>query len=125
MNPESPQASSSPEVRLLPLAEGAPSEMLANTLARLLTDDASQAESGARGALLILTGVQAFLDSGGNPHVIELAWEPTIAARELEKNHGADAWKRAAELAGEALAADDAKKAQLYGRVALMLKPTT
>jgi hypothetical protein len=99
--------------------------MLANTLARLLTDDASQAESGARGALLILTGVQAFLDSGGNPHVIELAWEPTIAARELEKNHGADAWKRAAELAGEALAADDAKKAQLYGRVALMLKPTT
>lgn len=99
--------------------------MLANTLARLLTEDTSHAESGARGALLILTGIQAFFDSGGDPNVIELAWEPTIAARELEKKHGDNAWKRAAELAGEALGAEDAAKAQLYGRVALMLKPET
>ena len=73
-------------------------------------------------ALMILTGIQAFLDSKGDARVIEHAWRPTIVARELEKS-GPDAWIRAATIAGEAMANDDKETADLYERVALMLKP--
>ena len=92
-------------------------------VARLSVDDESQAEMGARAALTILTGIQAFYDSGGDYRVIALAWEPVIVARQMEKAHGADGWKAAAKVAGEALAADDRPKAELYERVALMLRP--
>jgi len=122
MNPESPQASSSPEVRLLPLVEHGSNEALANTLARLLVDDESQAEMGARAALTILTGIQAFYDSGGDYRVIALAWEPVIVARQMEKIHGANGWREAAMRAGAAKAAEDHDIAALYERVARLLK---
>lgn len=122
MNAESPLPPSSPAVRLLPLVNGGANEKLANLLAHLLVEDESQAENGARAALMILTGIQAFLDSKGDARVIEHAWRPTIVARELEKS-GPDAWIRAATIAGEAMANDDKETADLYERVALMLKP--
>lgn len=109
-------------VRLLPLVANGPGEKLANLLAQLLVDDESQAENGARAALMILTGIQAFFDSGGDAKVLEHAWRPAIIARALERK-GPDAWKEAAALAGEALAADRHDVAALYERVALMLKP--
>jgi hypothetical protein len=121
---ESPQAKSSPEaIRLLPLVEGAPNEGVANTLARLLIDDESQAEIGASSAIVILSGIQAFYDSGGDFLVVERIWEPYIVARQMQKAFGANAWKKAAEMAGAAHAANDERGAVIYERVATLLSP--
>lgn len=108
--------------RLLPLVEGAPNETLANLLAMLLIEDESQAEDGARGSLMILTGIQAYQDSGGDPRVIELAWRPVIVARKLLKEHGPEAWKIAAQKAGQAMAAENRVESEMYERVAVMLQ---
>lgn len=118
---ESQQPNSSPEVRLLPLAEGAPNEGLANLLARLLIEDESQAEQGAQAALLILTGIQSFIDTGGDYLTVERIWEPVIVARQLEKTHGDLAWKKAGEMAEAAKAANDLRGADIYERVSVAL----
>ncbi len=110
-------------VRLLPLVEKAPNEGVANCLARLLVDDATQAEHGARGALLILTGIQAFLDSGGDYRAVEGIWEPAIVARQMLVGYGEEAWKKAAEMCGACKAVEDERGAYVYARVAEMLAP--
>ena len=117
----SPQPKSSPEVRLLPLVEGAPNEGLANVLARLLIDDESQAEIGASNALIILSGIQAFYDSGGDFLIVERIWEPYIVSRQMQKAYGEGAWKKAAEMSGAARAANDERGAVIYERVATLL----
>lgn len=110
--------------RLLPLVQNGPNDKLANLLAELLVEDASQAEDGARASLTILTGIQAFQDSGGDARTVEIAWRPIIIARQLLKEHGEDkAWEAAAKRAGELLAVEQRPEAELYERVALMLKP--
>jgi hypothetical protein len=110
-------------VRLLPLVEKAPNDGLANCLARLLVDDATQAEDGARASLLILTGIQAFLDSNGDYRAVEAAWEPSIVARHMLKAYGDEAWRKAAEMCGGCKAVEDERGAYIYARVAEMLAP--
>lgn len=123
MSQESPPQASSPEIRLLPLVEGAANEKLANGLARLLIDDEKQAQLGAQAALLILTGIQTFIDSEGDYEVVEQLWEPNIVARQLEAKHGPEAWKKAAALADEFFKANDQQKAAIYNHAAVMLHP--
>lgn len=113
------------EVRLLPLNEGAPNEGLANALARLMIEDESQAELGASNALIILTGIQAFLDSGGDYLTVERIWEPYIVARQLQKTYGDGAWKKATEMAEAALAMQDNRGAIIYERTATLLMVPT
>lgn len=123
MSQESQPPASLPEVRLLPLVEGAANEKLANALARLLIDDEKQAQLGAQAALLILTGVQTFIDSQGDCDLVEQLWEPNIVARQLDAKHGPEAWKKAAALADEFFKANDQQKAVIYNRAAIMLHP--
>lgn len=123
MSQESPPQASSPEIRLLPLVEGAANEKLANGLARLLIDDEKQAQLGAQAALLILTGIQTFIDSEGDYEVVEQLWEPNIVARQLDAKHGPEAWKKAAALADEFFKANDQHKAAIYNHAAIMLHP--
>jgi hypothetical protein len=113
----------SAEVRLLPLIENSPNEGVANTLARLLVEDVSQAHLGAHSAILILTGVQAFLDSGGDYTVVERLWEPIIVARQMEKSYGSAAWKKAAEMAAAATKVNDERGQAIYSRAATILCP--
>lgn len=122
MPQDTPLPTSLPVVRLLPLTEGAPNEGLANALARLLIDDESQAESGAQYALLILTGIQTFYDTGGNYVAVERLWEPFIVSRQMEKAYGEKAWEKAAEMAEAARKVDDQRGAWIYQAVASMLK---
>jgi hypothetical protein len=96
---------------------------VANALARLLIDDESQAEIGATSALVILSGIQAFYDSGGDYLIVERIWEPYIVARQMQKTYGTDAWKKAAEMAGAARATNDERGAVIYERVATLLHP--
>jgi len=122
MNPESPQPPSLPVVRLLPLVENSPNEGLANLLARLLIDDEAQAEQGAQGALLILTGIQSFFDNGGDYQTVELLWEPVIVARHMEKTLGlAAAAAKAADMAAAARGVNDERGAAIYERTAQLL----
>ena len=123
MSQESPPQTSSPEIRLLPLVEGAANEKLATALARLLVDDENRAQYGAQAALLILTGVQIFIDSDGNYDLVEQLWEPNIVASQLDTLHGPDAWKEAAARADELFKAGDQRKAAIYNRAAAMLHP--
>lgn len=109
--------------RLLPLVPGTGNEQLANVLAMLLTEDEAHAEDAARGALLILTGIQAFQDSGGDYRTIEMAWRPAIIVRDLLLRHGDNAWQVAAKTAGEARGHGRHMVADIYERVALMLAP--
>jgi len=109
--------------RLLPLVPGSPNEFLANVLAMLLTEDEEHAEDAARGALLILTGIQAFQDSGGDSRTIDLAWRPAIIVRDLLKRYGDNAWQVAAKTAGEARGYGRHQVADIYERVAMMLAP--
>lgn len=123
MNPDSPQPASSPAVRLLPLVEGSSNEGLANALARLLVENEEQAEMGARGALLILTGIQTFIDSGGDYLKVEHLWEPCIVARHMEFAHGETAWIKACEMAEAARTCGDDRGTAIYERVAVILSP--
>lgn len=112
MNPE--------PVRLLPLTPGAGNEALANALARLLVEDEAHAEMGARGALLILTGIQAFLDSNGDHLLVEQLWEPIAIARQLEKTFGTGvaARAKALEMAEAARALKNEHRTSIYEAVA-------
>lgn len=123
MSQESQPPPSLPEVKLLPLVEGAANEKLANALARLLIDDEKQAQLGAQAALLILTGIQTFLDSAGNYDLVEQLWEPNIVARQLEAKHGPEAWKKAAALADELFKINNQQKAAIYNHAAILLHP--
>lgn len=116
-------ATAAVQVRLLPLTEGAPNEKLANGLAHLLIDDEAQAALGAQAALLILTGVQIFIDSGGDYAAVEQLWEPNVVARQLDALHGPEAWKKAAEMAESYARAGDQNKADIHKHAALMLRP--
>lgn len=120
---ESQPPNSSPEVRLLPLVEGTPNEGLANLLARLLVDDEAQAGLGAQSSLLILAGVQAFLDSNGDYATAEQLWEPVIVARQLEKALGSAeaALEKATEMAKGCIGANDRRGAGIYERAAALL----
>lgn len=109
------------EIRLLPLTENAANEKLANALARLLVDDEKQAQLGAQAALLILTGIQTFLDNEGNYGLVEQLWEPNIVARQLEAKHGHEAWKMAGAMADEFFKGNNQPKAAIYNRAAAML----
>lgn len=96
---------------------------MANLLARLLVEDESQIEMGATGALLILSGIQTFLDSGGDYRAVERVWEPHIVARHLEKAYGKDAPKNARQLAAAMQKGGDVRGAWLYERAAVLLDP--
>lgn len=109
--------------RLLPLIEKSDNDGVANALARLLTEDPAQAEDASRLAILILTGIQTFLDAGGAYTAVEQVWEPVIVARQMTKAYGANAWKKAAEMSGAAKAVSDNRGAQIYATVAVMLAP--
>ena len=109
--------------RLLPLIEGGPNERLANMLGSLLTDDVAHAEDGARASLMILTGIQAYLDSNGDPRTFEAAWGPVIVARNMSKKYGPEAWQIAAKVSGEMKAENKPALAEMYERVALLLAP--
>lgn len=109
--------------RLLPLIENSPNDGLANLLTRLLIDDPALADDGARLAILIMTGIQAFLDSGGSYSAVEIYWEPVITARQMAKAYGEHTWKKAAEMAGACKATGDERGAAIYTRVAEMLAP--
>src|SRR5579885_3229519 len=116
--PEQAQPAALP--RLLPLVENSANDGVANALARLLTDDPAQVENSTRLAILILTGIQTFFDSGGSYAAVEQIWEPVIVAHQMTKTYGANAWKKAAEMSGAAKATADNRKAQIYANVAVM-----
>lgn len=120
---ESQPPKSSPEVRLLPLVPESPNEGVANLLARLLVEDETQIEMGATGALLILSGIQTFIDSGGDYKAVERVWEPHIVARHLEKAYGTEAAKNARQLAAAMQKGGDQRGAWLYERAAKLLDP--
>ena len=113
------------DTRLLPLVPGGSSEHLANLLSELLSEDDVHSENAAAAALVILTGIQAYLDSAGDRVALERAWKPTILSRRLAAEYGKEAWRKAAEKAGEHLAAERPFKAQLYERAAIILKKMT
>jgi hypothetical protein len=120
-----PLPASSADVRLLPLIKDGGNEALANLLADLLAggaDGAAAREAAAGVALMILNGIQAYLDKGGDYLAVESLWEPMIIGRRLYAQHGPEAWKTAAELAGKARAEDDPREADLCTRAALLLK---
>ena len=89
----------------------------------MLSDSPEHDEMSARGALFILTGIQEFLDSGGDYLRVESLWEPHIVARQLDQLYGAESWKKAAEMAGESLAKNDKRAAEIYATAAEMLHP--
>jgi hypothetical protein len=109
--------------RLLPLVERSANDGVANALGRLLVEDPAQAEDGARLAILILTGIQTFLDSDGSYAAVEQIWEPVIVARHMAKAYGTDAWKKAAEMSGVAKTVADNRGAQIYASAAVLLAP--
>lgn len=113
--------SEQPLPRLLPLIEQAPNEGVANALARLLIDDPANAEDGTRLTILILTGIQAFLDSGGCYEATELVWEPVIVARQMLKAYANDACNKAQEMREAAAVVKDVRGAEIYARVTELL----
>ncbi len=119
---ESQPAKSSDTLRLLPLCEGKSNEGLANALARLLCDEAEQAETGAKAALLILSGIQTYFDSGGDYLAVERVWEPVIVSRQLEKSFGAQAANKARIHAEKMTLENDARGAWIYNQASLLLE---
>ena len=83
-------ASVPPPARLLPLVSQSPNEAVANMLARLIGDDPRCATS----AIIILTGIQAFLDTG-DAKATATIWEPLIVARKLKQQWGGQAYRQA------------------------------
>lgn len=114
-----PSAPSPP--RFLPLVERSANEGVANALARLLTTDESLVESGSLTALLILTGIQAFLDSGGDYLAVERIWEPVIVTQQLKRAYGLSALDKVKEMATAARALNDNRGAEIYERVVTIL----
>lgn len=111
-----------PAVRLLPLETGGPNEIVANKLARLLCSAEADTEAATHTALLILTALQAFLDSG-DARAVDALWEPLITAQRLSVEFGEEAWRQAAGRAGAAKAMGNERDAWIYERAAVMLAP--
>ncbi len=85
-------APSANEPKLLPLDAGGENEKVANLLAQLVNaDDPSRA---ANTALIILVGLQGYLNTG-NAESAAAAWEPIITARALKKQFGNQAYREA------------------------------
>lgn len=103
--------------RLLPLVEGTPNEGLANALARLFAQSIDDAEAASTMALVILTGIQEFYDSGGDYVRVEQVWEPIIVYRQLEKAFGDNAQQKATELYQSAKLLNDTRGAAIYKTV--------
>lgn len=122
MPQDTPLPTSSPVPRLLPLVEGTHNEGVANALARLIVADETQAEMGARGALLILTGIQTFLDTG-DYLAVERIWEPIILARHLERAYKDEGAKQAQQMAAALRKGGDQRGAWIYERAAVLLGP--
>lgn len=108
-------------VRLLPLTPASANEGLANLLARLLTEDESQAEHSAQAALFILSGIQAFLDSG-DYRSVEILWEPVLVARQMEKAYGTLGAAKATDMAAAMRLAQDERGAAIYERASELLR---
>jgi len=104
-----------PSVKLLPLVEGGPNEKVANLLARLIGDGPRAAGS----ALVILTGLQAFLETG-IPEMTAAVWEPLITVRELKREFGGQAYKKACEAMAACSSSDDLNF-KLYSDVCAIL----
>jgi hypothetical protein len=81
-----------PAPRLVPLIDKGPNELVANLLARLIGDDPRAATS----AIVILSGLQAFLDSN-DPQQTAAIWEPLITARRLKQQWGGQAYRKACQ----------------------------
>lgn len=118
---ESQPPTSSTEVRLLPLIENNPNEGLANLLTQLLVEDETQADAGAEVALMILTGIQTFIDSGGNYLAVERLWYPVVIARKFQKTYGADAANQAKALVPAFRNGGNERSAVIYERAAQLL----
>ncbi len=113
----------STEVRLLPLVQFSANDGVANLLARMLTDDPALAAEASQSSLLILTGIQTFLDTGGDYLAVERLWEPVIVAREMEKAYGPEEGaKKAVEMGAAARAVCDVRGAGIYEQVAGILQ---
>jgi len=102
-------------VKLLPLEEGGPNEKVANLLARLIGEGPRAAGS----ALVILTGLQAFLETG-RPEMPAAVWEPLITVRELKREFGGQAYKKACNLMLACSGSDD-PNFKLYSDVCAIL----
>jgi len=84
---------SEPSVNLLPLVENGPNEQVANMLSRLIGEGPRAAAS----ALVILTGLQQFLDTGKSEAAASL-WEPLITVRHMKAQWGGQAYRKACEM---------------------------
>jgi len=100
---------------LLPLEEGGPNEKVANMLAMLIGDGPRAATS----ALVILTGLQEFLNSG-IAETTAAVWEPLITSRKLKREFGGQAYKKACEMLAACSGTDD-PNFRLYGDVCQIL----
>ena len=104
------------QARLTPLVENGPNEKVANMLARLIGDDPRAATS----ALIILMGLQAYLDTG-NPETVGVFWEPIITARKLKKDYSGQAYRKACEVLGSFNGDQDNPNHHLYTDVCQIL----
>lgn len=104
-----------PSVKLLPLIEGGPNEQVANLLARLIGTGPRAAGS----ALVILTGLQEFLDTGKS-EAVAAVWEPLMTVRKLKQEWGGQAYKKACEAMAACSGSDDANF-RLYSDVCAIL----
>ena len=101
--------------RLLPLMEGGENEKVANLLARLIGDGPRAAAS----ALVILTGLQEFLNSG-QAKTTAFVWEPLITARQMKQQWGGQAYHQAC-VALAACSGSNDPNFRLYGDVCQIL----
>lgn len=104
-----------PSVKLLPLVEGGPNEQVANMLARLIGEGPRAAGS----ALVILTGLQEFLDTG-KPEAVAAVWEPLVTVRQMKAQFGGQAYKKACEILLACSGSDD-PNFRLYSDVCAIL----
>lgn len=122
MSQNTPPSESSNAVRLLPLIEGSPNEGLANLLARLIVEKEEDAAQASWAAIVILSGIQAFLDTNGDYGTVELMWEPAIVIRNLQKTYGPKAKDVANEMAASCKQLNDERGARIYARAAVALE---
>lgn len=104
-----------PSVKLLPLNEGGDNEKIANMLARLIGEGPRAAGS----ALVILTGLQEFLDTG-KAEATAAVWEPLITVRKMKQELGGQAYRKACELMAACSGSDD-PNFRLYSDVCAIL----
>lgn len=101
--------------RLLPLVEGGENEKVANLLARLIGDSPRAATS----ALVILTGLQEFLNTG-KAEATALLWEPLVTARQMKQQWGGQAYNKACAVLAACSGSDD-PNFRLYSDVCQIL----